>query len=409
MENRAFSRYRIVLFILFGYLLPVMGFSFLYSDSQESWFLLGLGLLMAASGSLLFYGLFLGWESEVIPEQEEEAVEEEETAPQVSPELIAELEAKKQRLEDLEKVLKEKEQQNLQLSGLLEAKTCEIESVFSENRKQAQAFQDQQASLQADFSEQRRMLLDEIDKLRTLLIDHNQTILEQRENLERKSQQMTQLENKVRDLNYELKTILHLSEKTISLQETVPQPSVSPVIKAKHEELRPFVNSVVQTEEEASLQLKRCLDVAQGMTGASHFGSNSRFREFSAGHFALDQRRLFDRLRTEEASTIFVYSLQDNRMLFVNDQVKLLLGLTAERFVQGFAEIAQPGMESWNEALRQLSFRNEVHIQLPLKSRFGEEIVVDCLLGIIPTGIFRNQIIGIIYSNTHLQERSNSV
>lgn len=409
MEHRAFSRYKIILFILFGYLLPVLGFSFLYADGQESWFLLGLGLLMAASGSLLFYGLFLGWESEVIPELEEEVAEEIEAALGPSPEMLAELEAQKLRLEELQKALQEKEQQNLQLTSQLEGKSSEIESVFSENRMQAQAFQERQASLQADFSEQRRMLLDEIDKLRTLLVDHNQTILEQRENLERKSQQMTQLENKVRDLNYELKTILHLSEKTISLQETAPPPPVSPVYKAKHEELRPFVDSVVQTEEEASLQLKRCLDVAQGMTGASHFGSNSRFREFSAGHFALDQRRLFDRLRTEEASTIFVYSLQDGRMLFVNDQVKLLLGLTAERFVQGFAEIAQPGMESWNEALRQLSFRNEVHIQLPLKSRFGEEIVVDCLLGIIPTGLFRNQIIGVIYAPAHLQERSNSV
>ncbi|MCE5316354.1 MAG: hypothetical protein LLG04_03195 [Parachlamydia sp.] len=409
MENRAFSRYTITLFILFGYLLPVLGFSFLYSDSQESWFLLGLGLLMAASGSLLFFGLFLGWESEVIQEQETESLEEPEKASEPSPEFLKELESQKLRLEELEKALKDKEQQNFQLSSQLEAKAGEIESVFSENRKQAQIFQDQQANLQADFSEQRRMLLDEIDKLRTLLIDHNQTILEQRENLERKSQQMTQLENKVRDLNYELKTILHLSEKTISLQETAPPPPVSPVYRAKHEELRPFVDSAVHTEEEASLQLKRCLDVAQGMTGASHFGSNSRFREFSAGHFALDQRRLFDRLRTEEASTIFVYSLQDSRMLFVNDQVKLLLGLTAERFVQGFAEIAQPGLENWNEALRQLSFRNEVHIQLPLKSRFGEEIIVDCLLGIIPTGLFRNQIIGIIYAPAHLHERSNSV
>ena len=80
MEHRAFSRYKIALFILFGYLLPVLGFSFLYSDSQESWFLLGLGFLMAASGSLLFYGLFLGWESEVIPEQEEENGEDIEKA-----------------------------------------------------------------------------------------------------------------------------------------------------------------------------------------------------------------------------------------------------------------------------------------------------------------------------------------
>lgn len=404
MEYRAFSRYKVTFLILLAYVLPVLYFSLSHPDSSESWFMLGSGLLVSACGAFLFFWLLISWEN-ALPVQELSAEQSEpvQALAEPSQEWIKEQSALKHELEEVKKSLSESETLRLDLLQQLEAKNGEMVKLAAERQEFEQLADD----LHHGYSQQRLKLLDEMDKQRQQIAEHHQTILEQRDALERKQQQLTQLENKVRDLNYELKTILKITEKPIAALDMTPAP---PRPSPKHEELRPFVDTVVQTDDEAALQLKRCLDIAQGMTGASHYGVNSRFREFSAGHYALDQRRLFDRLRTEDASTIFVYSLQDNKMLFVNDQVKLLLGLSAERFIQGFLEIATPGLESWNEAMRQLTFKNEVHIQLPLKNRLGEEIVVDCMLGIVPTGLFRNQIIGVLFTPAlHLHERSKSI
>ncbi len=391
MNHKVFSRRKVTLLILLAYLLPIFGLSFLQADASRSWSLLGFGMVTAASGSFLFFWLLLTWEQGLSVSIPIPLIEK---PPEPAVDLLA-----KGRVEELEKALQERQQQ-------LDVKNNELSELHTLQGRQEKIFEEQRDAQQREFAVQRQHLLDDMDKQRQLLVEHYQTILEQRDILDRKTQQMTQLENKVRDLNYELKTILHLTEKTIPIDEI---PASKPFLKMKQKELQPLVDTVVQSEEEAETQLKRCLEIAQSMTGASHYGNTSRFREFSAGHFALDQRRLFDRFRTEENSTIFVYSQTDNKMLFVNDRVKLLLGVTTERFVQGFGEIAAPGLQSWHEALQQLTFRNEVHLHLPLKTRFGEEVVLECLLGIVPTGLFRNQVIGILFAPHHLQARSKSI
>lgn len=391
MES-SFSRHKVTFMILMGYVMPIMFFSFMHSDSAESWFMLGLGLLISACGSFAFFWLLLSWESALAVEKLVPIMPEPvQASPTPSKEWISEQQLLKQKIEEMEKALSESSKERLDLAQQIEIKNRDLIDLTAQKQEYEQLADD----LHHGYSQQRLKLLDEMDRQRQTIAEHQQTILELRDGMEKKQQQLTQLDNKVRDLNYELKTILKIAEKPISAPDISSE--TRPQVSSKHEELRPFIDTVVHTDDDAALQLKRCLDIAQSMTGASHYGPTSRFREFSAGHYALDQRRLFDRLRTEDASTIFVYSPVDNKMLFVNDQVKLLLGLPAERFVQGFFELAVPGLESWNEAMRQLTFKNEVQIQFPLKNRLGEEITVDCLLGIVPTGLFRNQIIGVLY------------
>lgn len=398
----AFSRPKFVLLILFAYFFPLFALSFFHADGAENWMLLGVGLFFASFGSLFFFWFFQTLESVPISVP----LHEEEPKLEQVPENLREM--SEVSLETAEKELSEEKQRTLLLEEQLKTKSHDLERILAEQDSQKQLFYEQQIVLQKEFADQRQVLLDDMDKQRQTIMEHYQTILEQRDQLDRKAQQMAHLESKVRDLNYELKTILQLTEKTVS---SPSHERVEPPLpKSKHEILRPFIDSEVQTEDEAASQLRRCLEIAQGMTGASHYGANSRFRELSAGHYALDQRRLFDRLRTEQGGTIFVYSQKDNRILFVNDQVKILLGITTEKFMQAFFEMISSGLTIWQEAIQQLAFKNEVHVQLPFKVRYGEEMLVECLLGIIPTGLFRNQMIGILLSTglfeQHLMEKS---
>ncbi len=152
------------------------------------------------------------------------------------------------------------------------------------------------------------------------------------------------------------------------------------------------------TQTEGSQLLKKCIDYAEKLNGSHYYGNESaRYRELSPSYFAIDQRRLFDSLRTESKALIIVYSLKDGKVIFASGESKNILGWSADKVVIGFSSILTEGMKEWKKALQELTHSSESETRLLAKTADGQEIVLHCQLGIIKNGVFRNYVIGILF------------
>lgn len=342
------------------YLLPAFVLT-LYSielyNLEKSWGILSLGLIQGAAGSLLMFMLLRQWEQSL--QQPIEALNEEPITHAPS---------------------NEEEIKNLQAE--LDKKTEELQR-FYDNAERFAAYK--------GASE------DEIRKKEALLNEFQETITRQRDVLKKRQEQVTELEGKIHDLNSEVNTLLDV----VKIVETTPEiPHSGMQLKetAGIYQVAPPPLSVVTSSGEADLQLRRCMDIAGKITGANHFeAANSRFREWHIDNYALDLRRLFDNLRGESSSTIFVFSQKDNRLLFVNNQAKHLLGWSPEKFVQNFSEIIAESLQEWNRGISRLANQPETTAQITMKNKAGQDVPVNCHLGMITSGLFRNHIIGVVF------------
>lgn len=247
-----------------------------------------------------------------------------------------------------------------------------------------------------------------------LLQEYQQTIAEQRSIIEKKQQYILKLENKVQDLNYEVKTLLQLGDmqsgglgsedKDKKLAHPVMDVFKTPY--TPHEDLEEIYQSLpmssdkkVHTPYDAAMQLQRCIDKAKTLTGASHLaGPSSRFLDLSVDSYAIDLRRLFDSFRNENTCGILLFSKQENRLLFANNSIKTLLGWSPDRFVNDFSQIIHESGPDWKHALLQLQTKNETQVRLLAKAKSGEDVLVQCYLGVIDEGVFAGHIIGVMYT-----------
>ena len=101
----------------------------------------------------------------------------------------------------------------------------------------------------------------------------------------------------------------------------------------------------------------------------------------------------------ENGSAIVFYSRKDNKVLFINNQSRNLLGWSPDKFVQSFNDIVDPSREAWKQGITSLAIKNDVQVSLKMKSKTGPQVEVQALLGIIPTGIFRHHILGVLYQS----------
>ena len=246
----------------------------------------------------------------------------------------------------------------------------------------------------------------------TQLKDYQQTIREQRSIIDQKQQYISKLEIKIQDLTYEVKTLLQLGDLNPhhTADRTEPLSGKHPVLdvfqQPQHEtQIEEMVSTLpvssdktISTHYDAAVQLQKCVDIAKKLTGASHLATeSSRFLDLSLDSHAIDLRRLFDNFRNEHTCTIMLYTQKDERMLFVNNQVKGLLGWSTDKFMKDFSQLIEPTLAEWKHALKQIQDKNEIQVQLLAKNKNGEEIPLHCYLGKIPSGAFENHIIGVLY------------
>ncbi len=382
--------------IILCYLLPVISLSLWAHYAKDSWSILSFGLFLSAFGTVVLYIVLNKTPSiSELPEELIPPPKPAETIPLDCSPYINQIQILQKQVQD----------QALQQADLQSSSTLWQEKYQAEIHAK-EIFQKQLASVQEELQHVNESSQRQLEQHQQWMAGQQKTINELRESLEGKHRHILQLEAKTRDLNYELKTLLKLAErpieaepspeKGIALASVNPQ-NVSAPLQDNYDDPAQIFDFAVRTPEEAHVHLKRILDVAQRITGASPFGSSPRFRDLPLDNYALDLRRLFDRLKEINASAILVFSLKENKILFVNEAVRALVGIAPEKFMQSFHELVQEKSTAWPEAVRQLAFKNESKVSLSFKNRQGQELTVDGLLGAVPTGMFKNHLIGILY------------
>lgn len=378
MRSKLTNRHFIIAAIVIFYLIPLIlfsAYSIILLPRSQSWLVVSLGLLLVAGGSLLFMLLLSYWERSFQNNPDERVSNSFIPSPLQPPfpfngEDIIELQDLRksvQEYQEQQNKLVEENQELLMRSGLIAQEYADYK-IFSEEQQ----------------------------KQKNLQIQNFQKNIEEQQG-EFKSQQehMELLHTKVRDLSYEIKTLLSIGEKEpVKLGETTAI--------MEHEEMEEYSvpsDKQVHNEMDASLLLKRCINTAQKLTGAYYYGNEmSRYKDFAAPHSAIDLRRLFDSLRMENEALVVVYSPKDQKLLFANNQSKALLGWGPDKLVNEFSSLIQDGAGEWRRAINQLTSISEAQIKMLIKAKNGQDLYLQCHLGTIPTGLFRGYVIGVLYT-----------
>lgn len=442
MKMKPLSRQFLSAAIIFFYLIPLLFFAS-YSiglmSLNKSWSILSLGLLLITCGSFVLILLIYYWEKGLKGQTSEEPTahsrqlaffpnDKETKVTSIDPSLAlirnspspieadAPLKESVKELSLLQAALEENQEQYKSLQEELELKEQAFIKIEEEN-KQLQVKAQQAAQ---DFSDYKLFSEEQLKQKNMQIAALQQMIEDQRAEMEKRQDQIYQLDTKVHDLSYEIKTLLYLHE-----EENSSKASSKPVVKSESpfkitsssslteqpdaplpssatigllEDNQSEKEKLISSPIEATALLKKCLNIAQKLTGANyHSNEASRYREFSSSHYTIDQRRLFDSLRHETSGLIIMYAPKDNKLLFVNNQCKNIVGWSPEKFTSDFFQIFQEGLIDWKRAVAALSSSSESQSRLLAKTKNGQEVLLNCHLGLIPAGLFRNYIIGIFY------------
>lgn len=233
------------------------------------------------------------------------------------------------------------------------------------------------------------------------LTSAQQTIDSQKEEILKGNEQNQRLESKINDLNYEIKTLLRLNESVETRKTRKEENSFHDTGISERRENDPHVQYGSDNKHETVADvephqlLKKCINTAQKLTGANYYGNEaSRYREFSTSYFAIDQKRLFESLKRETGAILVVYSQKEQRLLFANDTTSTLLGWSPDQFVTDFAKIVKQGISEWKKTLQSISIAKEAEIRLLMKTNTDVELLFNCHLGVIPSGLFKGFVIG---------------
>jgi PAS domain-containing protein len=419
VSNRHFLSFAIILF----YFVPLLFFvtySIRLMPAHKSWSLLSIGLLIVTAGAIILILLLYYWEQALRLEKIDHSIQnlslndshkENKVTALESDLLFKAPQISEEREKEMTSSLKEYEERQFSLLKELESK----EELIASLKEEEENLRSQMNQITQSFADYKIFSEEQLKHKNLQISTLQQTIEEQQHEMEKRQDQIYQLDTKVRDLSYEIKTLLHLNAE---------EPAKSPSFSSKGESLNKLPEGILiketfspyttQQEEEtdsssfkgsfrihsqvdAAYLLKRCIHTAQKMSGAHYQGNEpSRYRDLSS-HYMIDLRRLFDSLRNETEAIVLVYSQKENKVLFVNSQAKHLLGWSAEKFMQDFFSIIQEGMNEWNQALSQLSVQPDAPIRLLTKTKNGEECLLQCHLGLVPTGLFKGYVIGILY------------
>lgn len=383
MKLKFSNRQSILASVIAFYLIPVAlfaSYTMTLLPKNKSWLVLSIGLLLIAAFSMLFVIILYYWEQTFKRQSSQDPYVDNLSHTHAStPQLHVYENDYISELNDLRASLQGYQEQQ---AGLID----ENQQLLSRANQIAQEYADYKI-----FSEEQL-------KQKNLQIQAFQRNIDEQQN-EVKHQQdsMEQLHMKVRDLSYEIKTLLSINEREPAFI------SADAPFKAPHDqEEAPFpIERQVHNDIDASLLLKRCINTAQKLTGAYYYGNElSRYREFSPSHSAIDLRRLFDSLRMENEALIVVYSPKDQKLLFANGQTKSMLGWSPDKFVSDFLTLIQEGAQEWKRAVNQTPSQSDTPLKLLLKSKSGQDVFLQCHLGSIPTGLFRGYIIGVLFSAT---------
>lgn len=398
--STSISRHNFLWLILFWYLLPLIAlisYNVIIENGAQDWTTLAIGLFLSMMGTLcLFWGM-AKWELSLKLGEETNGSDA-----KVAKSHISEIDAEEHTM--IKRSLDEAQQMQVRLLTEIDALTADLQKAKSET---SVLQQNHEATL-LQMKEVEKSYGKQLEEQQLHIRDLHEKIAEQKAVMEKKQQHTSLLESKVGDLTYEIKTLLQLAEAhsgslfETEMQEPLLKESASePKVEMPSRSTYDSIQKVSCENQEGSHLLKRCIDIAQKITGSQRFGSQLyTFAESPAESFTLDLRRLCDRLRSDifmTHSTVLVYSPREGQLLFAGNQVRDLTGWSPEKFIQMFNDILQDE-GTWKQGINSLSMRSEAKIPLCIKTRSGQTASFQGHLGMIPTGIFRNHIIAVLVS-----------
>lgn len=374
-DDREKLRQSIIVTILAAYFTPILALTFLSVNANDRWLLFSVSLLVAIVGTIFMIMSFLRWEFIGRVSIPEPALE---TANPTTP-------TDHEELNHLQTALKRAESREEQLVIKLD----NAKQKWHAQKKQLESLQRDLNQVQNEHKSLLHHSQEQLRKKDLLLTEYAQTVNDLRSTMEKKQDQIEKLQDSVSDLSYDLDTLLKLSEfesvEHAQSKQTENTPAAPPPVPKAFD------------VQNASMQLKKCVNMAQKLT-SNQFASSSRFRDLSIDNSALDQRRLFESFRSETSCLIIMYSMKEREVLFANDMTKPILGWDPEEFVEGFNKLIHRGREEWQNAIISLSHQQEAHFQLSMRTRSDEVVTLECGLCLIPTGAFKNHAVGVMYS-----------
>jgi len=226
--------------------------------------------------------------------------------------------------------------------------------------------------------------------------EYQRTIAEQRAIIEKKQRYIAKLEGKVRDLMYEIRSLLQLENTT--------EPSLIGSEMNEQEMLDYYLPSPKITMYDLSQQLKQYIGKAEELMGVDHLGyvggESPRFLDNSLESYAVDRRRLFDSFKDETTGALFIYSFAEKKFLFVNAHIKTLIGWSPEKFIKDFPRLVARGYHDWEEALKKIQAVKECRFELAMLNKSGKSVPLECLIGLMSKGPFMRHVLGIVAPKT---------
>ena len=232
-------------------------------------------------------------------------------------------------------------------------------------------------------------LQNQLEQNESLLSESRFTVKDQRRIIEKKQEEINVLNMQINDLKYEMENILKINNEDLSLFNEDEQEELVHL-----EPLREKPSHELTLSE----KLGRYIDMTKKMTDQSPFSNEKKGYRFPVGTLLIDQRRLFDRLENEESEIILVYSLEEKRLVFINNQIKGLLGWNPEKFIKDFPFLVQKGLHQWHEVIEELKEGDLGEVRLLLKTLQGQNVLMHCYLKKVPQGTFEGHLLGILSS-----------
>lgn len=225
-----------------------------------------------------------------------------------------------------------------------------------------------------------------------LMGEYQRTIAEQRMIIEKKQRYIAKLEAKIRDLMYEIRSLLQLEDSSRK-----PSPEISP---SENDEAGFFAqNKNFISTFDASQILKKYLKKAESLTGMDHLGyvggGSPRFLDLAADSYEVDKRRLGENFNDDTLAIVFIYSLSERKFLFVNRAIKSTLGWGTEKFMKDFPYLVVHGISDWKATLAKVHVMKECQSYITVKDKSGKNISFESLVSLISRGPFSGHVLGI--------------
>ncbi len=237
---------------------------------------------------------------------------------------------------------------------------------FSDLRKEYQ-------NLQEEYLRYRKDCQTEVEQKEAWIAEYQQTIVDQRGVIEKKQDYISRLEGKVRDLMYQIRNLLQIEDAPNQAQAYIPNV----------EKGRPY---------DLSQQVGQVIEMAEHLKGMDHLGG--RYLTQQSSPCTLDLRPLFDRLAQEEQRIFFVYSPEEDQLLFLHERVRDRLGWPAEKIIKDFGKICSIGTGEWRRALTTIQEGKPAVFPLVCRHRLGHEVRLDVYAGKVCHGPLSSLVIG---------------